>query len=133
MKSGYLFHIMSYTVFRQDLPTRIRVDPYFRDFPLGQIHPQAKPSAIAANCAARQGAYWDMHHGLFENQKRLGPELYQELAKEMGLDVAAFEACLEEPAEDKKVDQELAYGKSLSIQERHIISWAASRTVSWST
>ena len=27
MKSGYLFHTMSYTVFRQDLPTRIRVDP----------------------------------------------------------------------------------------------------------
>ena len=89
---------------------------YFRDFPLEQIHPQAKPSAIAANCAARQGAYWDMHHGLFENQKRLGPELYQELAKEMGLDVAAFEACLEEPAEGKRVDQELAYGQSLTVQ-----------------
>ncbi|MEE9179559.1 MAG: DsbA family protein, partial [Vicinamibacteria bacterium] len=89
---------------------------YFRDFPLEQIHPQARSSAIAANCAARQGAYWDMHHGLFENQKRLGPELYQELAKEMGLDVAAFEACLEEPAEDKKVDQELAYGQSLTIR-----------------
>ncbi len=89
---------------------------YFRDFPLEQIHPQARSSAIAANCASRQGAYWDMHHGLFENQKRLGPELYQELAKEMGLDVAAFEACLEEPDEDKRVDQELAYGRSLAIQ-----------------
>ena len=89
---------------------------YFRDFPLEKIHPQARSSAIAANCASRQGAYWDMHHGLFENQKRLGPELYHELAKEMGLDVAAFEACLDEPGQDMQLDKELAYGRSLSIQ-----------------
>ena len=89
---------------------------YFRDFPLEQIHPQARASAIAANCAATQGAYWEMHHGLFENQKTLGPELYLELAKGIGLDVAAFEACLVEPAEGKRVDQELAYGQSLTVQ-----------------
>ena len=34
MKSGYLFHTMSYTVFRQDLPTRIRVDPLKFPLPL---------------------------------------------------------------------------------------------------
>ena len=89
---------------------------FFRDFPLERIHPQAKAAAIAANCAARQGAYWDMHHGLFENQKKLGAELYEELAKEIGLDIAAFQSCLVEPSESKKVDQELAYGQSLTVQ-----------------
>jgi protein-disulfide isomerase len=89
---------------------------YFRDFPLERIHPQARAAAIAANCAARQGAYWDMHHGLFENQKKLGSELYEELAKEIGLDIAAFQSCLVEPSESEKVDQELAYGQSLTVQ-----------------
>ena len=31
MKPGYLFHTMSYTVFRQNLPTRIRVDPEIKN------------------------------------------------------------------------------------------------------
>ncbi|MEE9264531.1 MAG: DsbA family protein, partial [Vicinamibacteria bacterium] len=110
------FYSQTFPALKKNYIETGKVRFYFRDFPLERIHPQARSSAIAASCAARQGAYWDMHHGLFENQKRLGPELYQELAKEMGLDVAAFETCLEEPAEDKKVDQELAYGQSLSIK-----------------
>lgn len=89
---------------------------FFRDFPLTQIHPQAKPAAIAANCAGGQGAYWEMHDGLFENQGRLGSELYQELATELSLDVPAFQDCLAEPAESEKVDQELAYGQSLGVR-----------------
>jgi len=89
---------------------------FFRDFPLTQIHPQAKAAAIAANCAARQEAYWRMHHVLFENQDRLGPELYPELAKELGLDVTGFQSCLAEPAESERVDQDLAYGQTLAIQ-----------------
>ena len=41
MKSGYLFHTMSYTVFRQDLPTRIRVDPDF--FEANAANPEDMP------------------------------------------------------------------------------------------
>jgi protein-disulfide isomerase len=89
---------------------------YFRDFPLTQIHPQAKSAAIAANCAGRQGAYWKMHHGLFTNQAGLGTELYQKLARELSLDLPAFEACLAEPAESQRVDDDLAYGQTLTVQ-----------------
>lgn len=89
---------------------------YFRDFPLTQIHPQAKSAAIAANCAGRQDAYWEMHHGLFTNQAELGTDLYQQLARELDLDLAAFEACLAEPAQAQSVDEDLAYGQSLTVQ-----------------
>jgi protein-disulfide isomerase len=89
---------------------------YFRDFPLIQIHPQAKSAAIAANCAGRQGAYWKMHHGLFTNQAELGTALYQKLAQDLSLNLSAFEACLVEPAESQKVDGDLAYGETLTVQ-----------------
>lgn len=89
---------------------------YFRDFPLTQIHPQAKAAAIAANCAGRQGAYWKMHNALFSNQSELGAALYQRLAQELSLDVPTFEACLAEPAVSQKVDQDLAYGQKLTVQ-----------------
>ena len=89
---------------------------FFRDFPLIQIHPQAKAAAIAANCAARQGAYWEMHHKLFANQKQLGLQLYETSAKELGLDQAVFQSCLVDPAEAKRVDEDAAYGQSLAVQ-----------------
>ena len=89
---------------------------FFRDFPLIQIHPQAKAAAIAANCAARQGAYWEMHHQLFANQKQLGPELYEASAEELGLNQGVFQSCLADPAESKKVDEDGAYGQSLAVQ-----------------
>jgi len=89
---------------------------YFRDFPLIQIHPQAKPAAIAANCAGRQGAYWEMHNGLFANQKELGTGLYRELAQKLRLDLPTFESCLAEPGESQKVDDDLAYGQRLTVQ-----------------
>jgi len=89
---------------------------YFRDFPLTQIHPQAKSAAIAANCAGQQGAYWEMHHGLFANQSELGTELYQELAQELDMDLAAFDSCLAEPTEAQNVDKDLAYGQTLTVQ-----------------
>ena len=89
---------------------------FFRDFPLIQIHPQAKAAAIAANCAGQQGAYWEMHHRLFANQKQLGPQLYEESAKELGLDQAVFQSCLVDPAESKRVDEDADYGQSLAVQ-----------------
>ena len=45
----------------------------FRDYPLAQIHPQARKAAEAAHCAGDQGKYWEMHDRLFRNQKALTP------------------------------------------------------------
>ena len=50
-----------------------------------------------------------MHHELFTNQKRLGPELYQELAKGQKLDAQQYLACLKDPAQTKSVEADLAY------------------------
>jgi protein-disulfide isomerase len=43
----------------------------FRHFPLTSIHPHALAAAAAAEAAARQGRFWDMHELLFHRQKAL--------------------------------------------------------------
>ena len=58
----------------------------FRNFPLTKSHPRAESAAETAEFAAAQGKFWEMHDLLFENQDRLGPELYEELAEALGLD-----------------------------------------------
>ncbi len=70
----------------------------FYDFPLN-IHPQAPAAAHAARCAGEQGAkaYWQMHDSIFENTEAWSiadpTDVFVDLAGELGLDQAAFEAC----------------------------------------
>ena len=42
----------------------------FRDFPLDQLHRQARKAAEAVHCAGDHGKYWEMHDLLFQNQDR---------------------------------------------------------------
>jgi len=41
------------------------------DFPLPRIHPHARAAAAAAEAAALQGRFWDIHEPLFHRQKAL--------------------------------------------------------------
>ncbi|MCX7852624.1 MAG: DsbA family protein [Caldilineales bacterium] len=59
--------------------------------------PNSVQASAAAECAGQQGAFWRMHDLLFQNQDRLwrGEEtVLTELAASLGLDTAAFGACL---------------------------------------
>jgi protein-disulfide isomerase len=56
------------------------------------FHQHAVPAAEAAEAAREQGKFWEMHDKLFANQQALGDDRYPQLAKEIGLDVAKFEA-----------------------------------------
>lgn len=77
-----------------------RVHVIFKHFPL-RSHPQAKPAAIAAECAGRQGRFWDYYDKLYENQAdwaKADGVGFASYAKALGLDEAAFSACLRDPA-----------------------------------
>jgi protein-disulfide isomerase len=63
----------------------------FRHFPLTGIHPHALAAATAAEAAAVQGPFWDMHELLFGRQKALGDGDLHGYAAQLGLDVAAFD------------------------------------------
>jgi len=64
----------------------------YRHFPLTQIHPHALDAAAAAEAAARQGRFWEMHEILFSRQKRLEHSELRQYARELGLDVERFDA-----------------------------------------
>ena len=63
----------------------------FRHFPLSGIHPHALAAAGAAEAAALQGRFWDMHELLFRRQKALEDGDLRGYADQLGLDVAAFD------------------------------------------
>ena len=62
----------------------------FRHFPLTSIHPHALAAAAAAEAAARQGRFWDMHELLFHRQKALEDGDLRGYAAQLDLDVALF-------------------------------------------
>src|SRR5438445_9734641 len=59
----------------------------FRNFPLTQMHPFAMVAAGAAEAAALQGKFWEMHDLIFEQQRYLTPDIIPEWAKKIGLDL----------------------------------------------
>jgi protein-disulfide isomerase len=67
-----------------------RVRFAFRHFPLTDIHPHALAASCAAEAAARQKRFWDMHGLLFRGQNALEDDDLRRYAAELGLDVALF-------------------------------------------
>lgn len=63
----------------------------FRHFSLTGIHPHALAAAAAAEAAALQGRFWDMHELLFHRQKALEDGNLVEYAAQFGLNVAVFD------------------------------------------
>ena len=87
----------------------------FRDFPLDQIHPQARKAAEAAHCAGEQRKYWEMHDTLFKNQRALKVDDLKGYARELGLDVNAFGGCLDGGKHAITVGQHHAAGSDLGV------------------
>jgi diadenylate cyclase len=63
----------------------------FRHFPLDSVHPRARRAAQAAEAAASQGRFWEIHDLLYERQGEVGEEDLMRYAAELGLDVGRFE------------------------------------------
>lgn len=64
----------------------------FRHFPVRSSHRRAWPAACAAEAAALQGRFWEMHDSLFSDQARLeDPHLWKR-ASELGLELERFDA-----------------------------------------
>ncbi len=87
----------------------------WKDFPLTQIHPQAFKAGEAAHCAGDQGKYWEYHDRLFANQGQLQPEELKQHAAALGLDAAAFNACLDSSKYGERVRDGVAQGTRLGV------------------
>jgi protein-disulfide isomerase len=68
-----------------------RVRFAFRHFPLTAIHPHALAASLAAEAAALQDRFWEMHEFLFHRQEALMDDDLRRYAVELGLDVERFD------------------------------------------
>ncbi|MCQ4197016.1 Na+/H+ antiporter NhaA [Streptomyces parvulus] len=77
-------------VVRDLLGSETDVRYVWRHLPLTDVHPQAQAAAEAAEAAARQGRFWDMHDLLLDRQDELGERDLLRHARELGLDMEVF-------------------------------------------
>jgi len=82
----------------------------FRNFPLSEVHPQARIAAIATEAANKQGRFWEMHDILFENQKNLFARSLLEYARGIDLDLELFGADLKSDLLAKRVEDDFESG-----------------------
>jgi Na+/H+ antiporter NhaA len=68
----------------------------WRHLPLNDVHPNAQLAAEAAEAAAEQGAFWELHDLLLGNQAALRPRDLIGYAAQLGLDVERFTRALRE-------------------------------------
>jgi protein-disulfide isomerase len=68
-----------------------RVRFVYRYFPLVDTHPHAFAAATAAEAAALQGRFWEMHNLLYRRQKALADNDLRTYAGELGLDIERFD------------------------------------------
>ncbi len=82
----------------------------FRNFPLSEIHPTARAAAIAAEAAALQNKFWEMHDAIFENQSRLSRNFLLKLAENLNLDIEQFNNDIALDSVNEKVENDFESG-----------------------
>jgi protein-disulfide isomerase len=82
----------------------------FRNFPISTAHPHAEQAAEAAEAAAAQGRFWEMHDHLYEHQKHLEAGDLRTYAEELGLDVERFDRELTQHAHAARVREDFMSG-----------------------
>jgi protein-disulfide isomerase len=99
---------------QQELGERLRFA--FRHYPLMDIHPHASAAAAAAEAAAVQGRFWEMHDVLFHRQKALDDPDVRRYAEELGLDLDLFERDRVGPVAQRRVDRDVESGKASGVR-----------------
>ncbi len=82
----------------------------FRNFPLTQAHPYALVAAEAAEAAALQGKFWQMHDYIYEHQDELEPDILPVWAREVGLDLNAFGTAIKEGKITERIKEDRMSG-----------------------
>ena len=94
-------------VVRELLRNFVDVRYVWRHLPLTDVHAHAQMAAEAAEAATAQGAFWEMHDLLLENQDALEPNDLIAYAGQLGLDVERFEADLREHSGASRVAEDV--------------------------
>ena len=81
----------------------------YKEFPvLGQ---KSVMGSFAAQCAADQGKFWEMHDWLFQNAGSISPDALKQAARDLGLDGAAFDACFDAQTPRPRIQEDFDEGR----------------------
>lgn len=99
-----------------------RVAFIFRQFPLTEIHPNARAAAGAAEAAGLQGKYWEMHDKLFYGQNTWAnldssqrTDIFTDYARDLELDTETFKSDLAGDRVNKKISFDRALGRKQGV------------------
>jgi protein-disulfide isomerase len=81
-----------------------------RNFPITQIHPHAQHAAEAAESAAEQNKFWEMHDHLYENQQALDDNHLEKYASKLGLDLVKFNHDMSSHAHAQRIREDFLSG-----------------------
>jgi protein-disulfide isomerase len=95
------YYVQTYKRIIEEYGDQIRY--VLKDLPLTSIHPEAAPAAIAAHCANEQDSFWEFHDQLFIQAQGLNAQAYQTYAENLGLNMSAFNDCLDSGDYDQAV------------------------------
>jgi Na+/H+ antiporter NhaA len=79
----------------------------WRHLPLSDVHPRAELAAEAAEAAAAQGAFWEMHDLLLGHQGDLAPRALYEYAEQLGLDLERYREDLERHGHAPRIEEDV--------------------------
>ncbi len=80
----------------------------YRHFPLESIHPNARTAAIASECAAEQGKFWEFADEVFEAQAGgLSTTVLKDIAAGLSLNTVTFSNCLDTKKYDAVVTADI--------------------------
>jgi protein-disulfide isomerase len=96
----------------EQYPREVKV--VFKNFPLS-MHEFAAPAALAAMAAHKQGKFWPYHDKLFANSSSLSEKQFEEIAAELKLNKAQFEADRRDPAVEAFVNRDFQDGVKAEV------------------
>jgi protein-disulfide isomerase len=93
----------------------------FRNFPIINVHQNAFAGARAAEAAALQDKFWEMHDLLYENQSQWSESsdpssFFKQYAKQLGLNVDQFQKDYASSQVNDAINADLAAGRKLGVQ-----------------
>ena len=88
----------------------------FRNFPLTEIHAHALHAALAAEAAATQGKFWEMHDSLFHHQHTLEDSDLAHFAEAIGLDMQQYARALADQRSLARIEEDVEGGERSGVQ-----------------
>jgi protein-disulfide isomerase len=89
----------------------------YKHLPITSLHPGADTAALASECAADQGKFWEFHNVLFShNREGFDKDLMVQHAKDLKLDLPKFSACLDAPSTMQRVQVDMDQATSLGLR-----------------